>query len=215
MGVSSLREVVESLWDKELIVVNSHTHYDHIGSNYEFDEVFALNHPQSVKELNQDIENGWSSLFTDELIASDAPGGYINDSLQFRRCNYSLIETCEFDLGDRVLKWINAPGHANNHTVLVDDKYKLVFVADAYYRGLLYALEGYDLNKYYHTMKMISENYPDYHMICSHNEPYAIMEEAKQFKEMLKEILNEVLHPTLKNGYEYYTKGELRLIVKP
>ena len=215
MGVGQLRPVVEELWDKPYIVVNSHTHYDHIGSNAEFAEVIAFDHPQSFKELNHDITNGWQSLFTDDLIADDAPAGFPTDALQFRRCNYLLQPLHAFDLGGRKLQWIHAPGHAENMTMLVDATHKLVFAADGYYPGLLYALEGYNINEYYDTMQMLVTNYPDYQMICSHNEPYAPMEMAAAFAEMLATVLQGTLTPIDIEGYQYYEKGGLRLLVKP
>ena len=39
-GVLPLRPIIEFLTDKPVFVINTHGHPDHVGSNYEFDEVW-------------------------------------------------------------------------------------------------------------------------------------------------------------------------------
>ena len=36
LGIGDMTRVVEQLTDLEIVVLNSHTHYDHIGGNYQF-----------------------------------------------------------------------------------------------------------------------------------------------------------------------------------
>src|SRR5262249_51463828 len=43
MGIASMQKLVAQLTSLPLIVLNTHTHYDHIGSNYEFKNVWAVN----------------------------------------------------------------------------------------------------------------------------------------------------------------------------
>ncbi len=43
MGMQSIKSVVRELTSLPVIVMNSHTHYDHIGGNYEFDTILAMN----------------------------------------------------------------------------------------------------------------------------------------------------------------------------
>ena len=41
LGIGDMRSVVTELTDRDIIVLNSHTHYDHIGSNYQFDTIYG------------------------------------------------------------------------------------------------------------------------------------------------------------------------------
>jgi len=46
-GIGDLRKVVAEITDKPVIVINTHTHLDHLGSNRQFDELAMLDHPLS------------------------------------------------------------------------------------------------------------------------------------------------------------------------
>jgi len=51
MGIASLKEATQSLIDKALIAVATHTHADHVGSHYEFDD--CLVHRLEAEGLQQ------------------------------------------------------------------------------------------------------------------------------------------------------------------
>ena len=55
MGMFDMKNEVEHLSDKPLLVVNTHTHFDHIGGNYQFEGVHVLNHPQAIARLNKGV----------------------------------------------------------------------------------------------------------------------------------------------------------------
>ena len=42
MGLAPIRPVVEELTGLPVVVLNSHTHYDHMGGNAEFETILAL-----------------------------------------------------------------------------------------------------------------------------------------------------------------------------
>ena len=42
MGVKEIKPVVESLYDGEVIVANTHCHFDHTGNNYVFQPVYIF-----------------------------------------------------------------------------------------------------------------------------------------------------------------------------
>lgn len=41
MGVGDIRAEAENLTSRPLVVINTHWHYDHIGGNYQFKDVWA------------------------------------------------------------------------------------------------------------------------------------------------------------------------------
>ena len=46
-GIGNLRKVVAEVTDKPVMVINTHTHLDHLGSNRQFDEIAMFDHPLS------------------------------------------------------------------------------------------------------------------------------------------------------------------------
>ena len=51
-GIANLKEHVETITDKPLIVVASHGHMDHTGGNYHFKEVFITKADKNLCELH-------------------------------------------------------------------------------------------------------------------------------------------------------------------
>ena len=41
LGIGDMRQVVDELTDLDIIVLNSHTHFDHIGGNYQFENIYG------------------------------------------------------------------------------------------------------------------------------------------------------------------------------
>ena len=51
VGLLNIREVAESLTDLPITVLNSHDHFDHIGGNALFEEVWCYNDPAAIAHL--------------------------------------------------------------------------------------------------------------------------------------------------------------------
>ena len=41
LGIGDMRELVRELTDQEVVLLNSHTHYDHVGGNHAFDTIYG------------------------------------------------------------------------------------------------------------------------------------------------------------------------------
>ena len=53
MGISDISKVVRKLTDTDVMVVNSHTHFDHIGDDWRFPEIFVYSENQAVEILKR------------------------------------------------------------------------------------------------------------------------------------------------------------------
>ncbi len=144
MGITSIKPVVDRLMppDKELIVVNTHTHFDHIGSNYEFDKVYIYNHVDGTDRA----EKGYPHEeilpeITPEQFFFPYPDDYSPDEFIIQPFEYRLMNEGDvFDLGDRHLEVIYTPGHSKDGIMLYDTENKLIFTGDTYYPGRLFLL---------------------------------------------------------------------------
>src|SRR5688500_14024098 len=56
-GIGNLRKAVEQVTDKPVIVINTHTHADHLGSNHQFDEIALFDHRLSHQVAEKGVSN--------------------------------------------------------------------------------------------------------------------------------------------------------------
>ena len=202
MGIGNIKAVAEFLTDKPITVVNSHSHFDHVGNNWRFEKVYLLNRPDSIERLTK----GYSLQPEDENLSRQAyhyPGQLWVDysKLEIKPCNVIPIQPGHvFDLGDRKLDVIATPGHTDDSLMLVDRKAKVLFTGDTIYPAPLYAnCSGQsDIDTYKNTIHDLKRNYADYTLVCSHNNPVwegsALHDIAKAFDEVarIKQTVKQV-----------------------
>ncbi len=56
-GIGDLRRAVEEVTDKPVIVINTHTHLDHLGSNRQFQDIAMLDHPAARRVAKRGVSN--------------------------------------------------------------------------------------------------------------------------------------------------------------
>ena len=175
-GIASLRAAAAHLFDKKLLVVLTHTHFDHVGGAYEFDS--RILHQLEAEGLERPLLG--ASLrkadFPSELIEGLAAAGYTIDGEElvsaypfegYDSALYSvrsaaptrLVEHGDVvDLGDRSFEVLHAPGHTPGSIGLWDSKGGVLFSGDAIYDGpLVDDLPGSDIDDYIRTMEMLRE----------------------------------------------------------
>lgn len=213
-GIGDMKQCISELWDKEVIVVNSHTHFDHIGSNYQFEKVNIFNHPQAI----QTMEKGISQEIYDKEYAYDtyskkSPIDY--EPMHYRRCRYQTFEEGKiFDLGNRQFEVIYTPGHSLDSIMLVNRKEKLLFTGDTYYPAPLYCFTPNTFELYVKTMNKIAKEYYDYLLITSHNEPLREGKILKEVNDFFKKIQTKEIKPSIKEDLEIYIWKEYTLMKK-
>ncbi|WP_409432594.1 MBL fold metallo-hydrolase [Litorimonas sp. RW-G-Af-16] len=130
-GIRDISVVVGSLTDRPVHAMVSHLHFDHIGGFGHFEQTLMLDVPSIRSQLKDKTihPSRYQSLafidgkkdMTLSVTAWIEPGG-------------------SFDLGDRTLKIISAPGHTADSAVILDVDNKMMFTGDFLYQGSLYAM---------------------------------------------------------------------------
>lgn len=208
MGIGNIKSVVEELTDLPIVVVNSHCHFDHIGDNFRFDNIFIYNNQGAVSRANK-------GLSVDELAENlIGDSTYIPYPKGFDPNNYHIkpakkITTIEdgfiFDLGNRKLDVLHTPGHSPDSVMFLDKENKILFTGDTFYPATLYAhLESNDnvnsiFDIYKDTMNELAEKIDVKYLYCSHNYPIVKGEKLKEVALAFNKI-NE--------GSLEYIKGE-------
>ena len=175
LGIGNIKHVVDELTDRDIIVLNSHTHFDHIGGNHLFDVIYGTdldytrqnelgNPPQEVAEFVQD---GW--------IWKPTPAGFSKENYQSLPFTVSKVihEGDVIDVGGRKLEILFTPGHAPDSICLIDRENRLLFTGDSFYLAPLYThLEGSSFEDYVRTAERLAGLANDIDAaLTSHNVP--------------------------------------------
>ncbi len=137
MGVDDISIVVRQLTDKELIIVNSHSHFDHIGDNWRFPEVYVYKDPYAVDVLTAGFSNAQIRYDAQpEQFTRPLPAGFMPEKYNVRPMECSKIRTVgdgdKFDLGGRTLEVLYTPGHSQDSITLLDRQNRSLFAGDTY-----------------------------------------------------------------------------------
>jgi len=177
LGIGDMAALVAELTDLPVSVLNSHSHYDHIGGNHQFADVWALDHPYrrareqglAASEVSEAVAPDWISQ---PLPEGFDPGSYaIAPYRVTRRVRSGEV----LELGGRRLEVLATPGHAPDSLCLLDRDNGLLFTGDTFYLAPLYAdLDGADFDAYRASARRLAELTPQVErLITSHNVPVA------------------------------------------
>lgn len=174
-GIADIASVAKGLTDKPISVLNSHSHYDHVGGNYAFTEIDGLDTPftrsrQSGHKNSEIAIEASSQALCRELPAGLSEKNHIGRPYQISRF---LQPGHVFELGERRLELLHIPGHTPDAIALIDREAKLMWTGDSYYSGpiWLFAPET-DLSKYRESLlKLITESDGVDFLLPAHNTP--------------------------------------------
>ena len=171
LGIVSLKEAAKHIFDKHLTAVATHTHYDHIGGMFEFEDrvVHELETSNMTDAIDgmvlrvsgfnhsdvQIIREAGYALCRDELITALPRKNFDLDTHALEPVSPTLtvIEGDMIDLGNRVFEVIHLPGHSPGSIGLWEERTRILFSGDAVYDGpLLTNFPGADIDDYIQSM---------------------------------------------------------------
>ena len=140
IGVLPIRPVVERLTRLPVTVVNSHTHYDHIGGNWEFASILALDTDYTRANMAGRPYEQIAIDFVPEAFCRGVPDGVDLAAVRSKPWQAErLIGDGEIiDLGGRTLEVLHVPGHTPDALVLLDREHRLLFTGDTWYDASLW-----------------------------------------------------------------------------
>jgi len=200
MGLSSIASLVKELTSLPVTVINSHTHYDHIGGNYEFEHILAMNTSftkgRSVKGLLHDFvkhEIAKDAFCKDKLPLLDTTTYHIKP---FPITEY-IADGSTIDLGNRKLEIIAVPGHTPDAITLWDKKNGYLWTGDTFYEGPIWLFdEGTDLDAYAKSTQRLAQLFPDTQKVFpAHNIPVADPIRLKELEKAFQEVINGIKKP--------------------
>jgi len=176
MGIGDVRDVTRQLTKLPVAVLNSHTHHDHVGSNWQFETVYGMDTGftrVSARGAREDVQ----SEVAPNQICGDLPKGFDPGTYSTRAWKITAFRHNgdRIDLGGRSLEIIATPGHTPDAICLFDREHGLLFTGDTYYPGRiwLYRTET-DLDAYSASIQRLAAIAPQVNTVLgAHNVPVA------------------------------------------
>ena len=136
-GIGNIKAIVDQLTDKPVQVLNSHTHFDHIGGNYQFENILSVATDFSTansKGLNSEMVTMEVSA---EALCKGLPNGVTQENHQIRPFGITgqVREGDVIDIGNRKLEILQIPGHTNDSIALLDREAGFLWTGDSFYEG--------------------------------------------------------------------------------
>ena len=129
MTTTNAKEIAEGLTDLPLILINTHADPDHIGGNGAFDEFY----------MSPNEEENYRNFNGKGLILSVCEGEII-------------------DLGGRILRIIDIPGHTPGSIAILDENYRVLISGDTVQDGHIFMFGPMrNLDKFIESLKHLSE----------------------------------------------------------
>ncbi|MCP3926461.1 MAG: MBL fold metallo-hydrolase [Desulfobacterales bacterium] len=178
-GIGNLKDAVKMITDKSVIVINTHTHSDHIGNNRQFEDIAMLDHPLSRKISSEGVthETLYSEILDESLIQKPWPQDFNPENLYLPPFEVTrwLKDGDFIDLGNVNLEVIVSPGEAPDHICLLDRNERMLFCGDILLKGPIWThLEGGSLKDLLISYKKLLKYIDSFDYIMpSHNETYS------------------------------------------
>ena len=191
LGIGDIKKVVGGLTALPIVVLNSHTHNDHVGDDWEFSEIYGMDTEFTRTNAKGSSADAQAELTADS-ICGQLPAGFDAKGYATRPFHITrwMHDGDSVDLGGRVLEVMATPGHTPDAICLLDRKNGLLFTGDTYYPApiWLYRPET-DLDAYVRSVERIAALAPQLHLLLtSHNIPVADPSELAKLLIAIKKV---------------------------
>ena len=167
-GLYPIKPVVANIIkDRELIVLNTHSHFDHIGGNNEFEEVYI--HEKEASNIKKQFYAFFLKNSPMQIVERYKERNFIFNPT---KSVISIEEGKIFDLGSIKLKVIHTPGHSNGSICLLTDKGEL-FTGDTAHYGTLFLPTPKEMPQFIKSINKLVEivkNSPNIEIYPSHEQ---------------------------------------------
>src|SRR5580693_8832128 len=176
MGIGDLKKVIAHLTRLPIVLLNSHTHNDHVGDNWEFSRIYGMDTDFTRQNAQGSRRDAQAEIAPDQ-ICGVLPKGFDSKAYATRPWKITAYthDGDRFDLGGRSLEVIATPGHTPDAITLFDRANGLLFTGDTYYHApiWLYRHET-DLDAYDASIRKLAALAPLVKIVLgAHNIPVA------------------------------------------
>jgi len=174
MGISDIKKVTAELTSLPIIVLNSHTHDDHVGGNWQFSTIYGMDTDFTRKNSQGSREDAQVEVAPGEICGT-LPKDFDAKSYATRpwKVTAFMHDGDRFDLGGRTIEVIATPGHTPDAITLFDRANGLLFTGDTYYPAPIWLFRPEtDLDAYSASIRRLAALAPQVKLVLgAHNIP--------------------------------------------
>jgi glyoxylase-like metal-dependent hydrolase (beta-lactamase superfamily II) len=213
MGIGNIRAIVARLTSRPIVVLNSHTHDDHVGGNWQFPFVYGMDSAFTRTNAKGSREDAQAEIAKDQICGA-LPKNFDPAKYSTKPWKISLPIHNGFkvNLGGRTIEIIATPGHTPDSISLIDRANGLLFTGDTYYPGeiWLYRPET-DFSAYLASVKKLAALAPEITFVLgAHNVPVAQPSVLAQLDAAIHSVLAGKVQPKSVNADQaIYQVGEI------
>ncbi|MDH3588457.1 MAG: MBL fold metallo-hydrolase [Gammaproteobacteria bacterium] len=217
LGIGDMGQLIGELTDLEVTVINSHTHYDHIGGNHGFKSILGVDTEYTRKRTAGLAHNEVDFAVGPGWIWKPVPVGFDPEeyAIEPYKVTRRVTDGERIILGaDRQLEVILTPGHAPDALCLIDRKNRILFTGDTFYLAPLYThLEGSDFDAYVTTAQRLAGLASDVDLLMpGHNEPAVAASYLPRLSAAFDEIVDNQADYIVTDGNREYAFGGFSII---
>jgi glyoxylase-like metal-dependent hydrolase (beta-lactamase superfamily II) len=219
MGIAKLNPLVRNLTSTPVIVLNSHTHPDHIGGNFEFNQIWGVETAFTKKNSKGISGPEVKSWIKPDKICGELPSEFQPNEYRIRpfRISHFIKDTEEIDLGgSRKIEIVFTPGHTPDSICLLDRENRVLFTGDTFYPGplYLYAPET-NLVKFTRSINRLVELQKNFDtLLTAHNVPEAPASVLSSLQEAIRRIQTGEVKAMEKDGLREYFFQSFSILLK-
>lgn len=214
LGLDNIKTVVERLVDRPIVVITTHTHWDHVGGHGAFADVLV--HRQEADWLTNGaplprelLERGhdMTAFLRPPPASVRAASG-----VRYRgRPSGLLSDGDRLDLGGRELRIVHTPGHSPGHVCVHDPGNALLVSGDLVYAGRLFACwAGSDPEAFARSLERVTRLHHVDTILPGHNRLPLTRE---QLLELTTSVMALRLRGDLKAGSGCHDLGRFQLVL--
>ena len=217
MGISDLRSLTAELTKLPIIVLNSHTHDDHVGDNWQFTTVYGMDTDFTRKNASGSRDDAQAEITPDQICGT-LPKGFDpkNYATKPWKITAYIQDGARFDLGGRTIEVIATPGHTPDAISLIDRANGLLFTGDTYYPAPIWLFRPEtDFKAYAASISRLNALVPYVKVVLgAHNVPVASPNELTRLVLAFAAMRSGKVTPTPDSpGKVLYKVGDISFLV--
>jgi len=218
MGISDIKKVIAQLTKLPVIVLNSHTHDDHVGGNWQFDAIYGMDTEFTRKNAQGSREDAQAEITPDQICGT-LPTKFNAKTYATKpwKITAYMHDDDQFDLGGRTIEVIATPGHTPDAISLIDRAKGLLFTGDTYYPAPIWLFRPEtDLDAYAASIRRLAALAPQVKLVLgAHNIPVASPAVLPRLVAAFDEVRAGKIKPTPDSpGKVLYKVGDISFLMR-